>query len=83
MKKRMLPHLCRTARIFLRCALPLILLVAVVLLISGLQAHERDPVAAGSYYPILAEYIAASVGIVLAGAFLIDRVFTERKENDR
>ena len=83
MKKQILPRLCRTARVFLRCSLPLILLVAVVLLISGLQAHESDPVAAGSYYPMLAEYIAASVCIVLAGAFLIDRVEAEKKEKGR
>jgi hypothetical protein len=80
MKKRGLPRLCRPARQLLRGLMPFVLLVGVVLLVSALEAYERDPIAAGSYYPQTVEYIVASMLLLLGGAFLIDRV---AKKGDR
>ena len=71
MKKRLILTVCRPAKILLRIALPLILLVSVYILVSYLIALEHDPIAANSLYPPLAEYIFSSLIITAVGAFAI------------
>ena len=68
---------CKAGRTLLRIALPLILLVSVALLLSYLDARAADPMDANSYYPLLVEYIIASLAVTAAGAFVIELVSRE------
>lgn len=74
MQKHPLPFLCAQARLFLRIALPLVLVASVTFLISYLQSRAHDPVVANRLYPVLLEYLIAGVVITEAGAVLIDYI---------
>ena len=67
-----------TSKLWLRLALPLILLVLIGILISYLDARAQNAVLANLYYPATMEYIFASLLITVGGVFLI-----ELTEHDR
>ena len=75
MTKQGVLRVCRPTKLFLRIALPLILLVAVYVLISYLIALSTDPIMANSFYPPLAEYIFSSALIALVGAVTIQTIY--------
>lgn len=76
MKKLQIKPIGRFSILFLRIAMPLILLSALAILLSYLSAHAISPTTANLNYPPQLEYIAASVTIAAAGVLLID--LTER-----
>lgn len=64
----------RAARIYLRIALPIVMLSLIALLIAYLDARRLDPVGANYYYPLLLEYPVAGLTITAAGTTLIEYI---------
>ena len=81
-RKEILP-LNQTTKLWLRLALPFILLASIAILISYLDARAQNTVLANLYYPATMEYIFASLFITLCGAFLIEVAERDlKKRND-
>lgn len=80
MKHFQIPMPGRAAQTLLSVALPMILLSAIALLISYLDARKLDPVAANCYYPLLLEYIIASIVITAGGVLLVEAVERDVKK---
>ncbi len=76
MKNLHIKPIGRFSVLFLRIAMPLILLSALAILLSYLSTRTVSPSLANLDYPPQLEYIAASVTIAAAGVLLID--LTER-----
>lgn len=74
MKKWKIRPLCKLSRAVLHIELPLTLLVAVVFLISYLQARESDLGYALYYYPPLVGYLLYPPVITVFSVLLIERL---------
>ena len=83
MKKLRIPTMGKAARVLLHICLPLILLSAITLLISYLDARKVDAVAANDYYPQLLEYIIASVTVTAGGVLLVEAVERDGKKRNK
>ncbi len=68
----------KTTKLWLRLALPLILLTSIGILISYLDARTQNSVLANLYYPAMMEYIFAALLITVGGVFLIELAERDR-----
>ncbi len=67
-------ELSRMAKLFLRIALPLLVLSSLTLLLFCQQECRRDPVYAKHFYRPFLEYPVAGLTITAVGALLIDYI---------
>ena len=67
-------RISRMAKLFLRIALPLLVLSSLTLLLFCQSECHRDPVYAKHFYRPLLEYPVAGLTITAAGALLIDYI---------
>ena len=77
-QKEVLLPLKKTTKLWLRLALPLILLTSIGILISYLDARTQNSVLANLYYPAMMEYIFAALLITVGGVFLIELAERDR-----
>ena len=76
-----IPPFSKTARGMLRGCLGLILLSAIALLLSYLEARKTSPVLANLNYPPMLEYIFAAIAITACGVLLLAYVEREAKSS--
>ena len=74
-----IPPISKSARRLLRICLQIIILSAVTLLLSYLEARAASPLLANINYPPMLEYIIASITITVGGFLLLTLV--EREVN--
>ncbi|MBR3895210.1 MAG: hypothetical protein IKJ35_08730 [Clostridia bacterium] len=70
---------CPPTKVFLRATMPLVVVYALAILASYLQAREQNFLLAKATYAPFLEYIVASCAILVCGALLIEIAWWEQR----